>query len=112
MSTRNAPEIVLGVTGSIAAYKAAELVRLMVKAGWGVTVVMTKGATTITVARSATEICPGTQSSGCANMSTLTERRESVWKVSGATKRIAPRVMTTETSQPDLTINRANSAAL
>ena len=45
MSTRNAPEIVLGVTGSIAAYKAAELVRLMVKAGWGVTVVMTKGAT-------------------------------------------------------------------
>ena len=45
MSTRNAPEIVLGVTGSIAAYKAAELVRLMIKAGWGVTVVMTKGAT-------------------------------------------------------------------
>ena len=45
MSTRNAPEIVLGVTGSIAAYKAAELVRLMIKAGWGVNVVMTKGAT-------------------------------------------------------------------
>ena len=44
MSTRNAPEIVLGVTGSIAAYKAAELVRLMIKAGWGVNVVMTKGA--------------------------------------------------------------------
>lgn len=38
-------EIVLGVTGSIAAYKAAELVRLMVKAGHGVSVVMTKGAT-------------------------------------------------------------------
>ena len=34
MSTRNAPEIVLGITGSIAAYKAAELVRLIVKAGW------------------------------------------------------------------------------
>ena len=45
MSTRNAPEIVLGVTGSIAAYKSAELVRLMIKAGWGVTVVMTTGAT-------------------------------------------------------------------
>jgi phosphopantothenoylcysteine decarboxylase/phosphopantothenate--cysteine ligase len=45
MSTRNAPEIVLGVAGSIAAYKAAELARLMVKAGWGVSVVMTKDAT-------------------------------------------------------------------
>lgn len=39
------PEIVLGVTGSIAAYKAAELVRLMIKAGWGVSVVMTPNAT-------------------------------------------------------------------
>ena len=39
------PEIVLGVTGSIAAYKAAELVRLMIKNGWNVTVIMTKGAT-------------------------------------------------------------------
>ena len=45
MSKKNAPEIVLGVTGSIAAYKSAELVRLMVKAGWGVSVIMTKGAT-------------------------------------------------------------------
>lgn len=45
MRTKTDPEIVLGVTGSIAAYKAAELVRLMVKAGWAVTVVMTKGAT-------------------------------------------------------------------
>ena len=33
--------IVLGVTGSIAAYKAAELVRLFVKNGDSVTVVMT-----------------------------------------------------------------------
>ena len=45
MSTKIAPEIVLGVTGSIAAYKAAELVRLMVKGGWGVSVIMTRGAT-------------------------------------------------------------------
>ncbi|MFZ4395749.1 MAG: flavoprotein [Kiritimatiellia bacterium] len=45
MSKKNAPEIVLGVTGSIAAYKAAELARLMVKAGWTVSVIMTKGAT-------------------------------------------------------------------
>jgi phosphopantothenoylcysteine decarboxylase/phosphopantothenate--cysteine ligase len=45
MSARTAPEIVLGVTGSIAAYKAAELVRLLFKAGWGVTVVMTADAT-------------------------------------------------------------------
>ena len=32
------PQIVLGVSGSIAAYKAAELVRLMVARGWGVSV--------------------------------------------------------------------------
>ncbi len=37
-------KIVLGVTGSIAAYKAAELVRLFVKAGDDVHVVMTEGA--------------------------------------------------------------------
>ena len=37
--------ILLGVTGSIAAYKAAELVRLFVKNGDGVTVVMTPAAT-------------------------------------------------------------------
>lgn len=36
--------IVIGVTGSIAAYKAAELVRLFVKKGWKVTVVMTRAA--------------------------------------------------------------------
>ena len=38
------PTVVLGVTGSIAAYKAAELVRLMVKEGWDVRVVMTAAA--------------------------------------------------------------------
>jgi len=37
--------ILLGVTGSIAAYKAAELTRLMIRAGWNVHVVMTDGAT-------------------------------------------------------------------
>ncbi len=37
--------IVLGVTGSIAAYKAAELVRLIKKSGNDVSVVMTKAAT-------------------------------------------------------------------
>ena len=37
-------KIILGVTGSIAAYKAAELVRLLVKAGDEVTVVMTPAA--------------------------------------------------------------------
>jgi phosphopantothenoylcysteine decarboxylase/phosphopantothenate--cysteine ligase len=40
-----APRIVLGVTGGIAAYKAAELVRLLVKAGVVVDVVMTGAAT-------------------------------------------------------------------
>lgn len=34
--------IVLGVTGGVAAYKAAELTRLLVKAGWDVHVVMTE----------------------------------------------------------------------
>lgn len=38
------PNIVLGVTGSIAAYKAAELVRLMRKRNWGVRVIMTRCA--------------------------------------------------------------------
>ncbi len=37
--------ILLGITGSIAAYKAAELVRLMKKHGWLVSVVMTRSAT-------------------------------------------------------------------
>lgn len=38
-------QILLGVTGSIAAYKAAELVRRLREAGAGVRVVMTRGAT-------------------------------------------------------------------
>ena len=37
--------VVLGVTGGIAAYKAAELTRLLVKAGIVVDVVMTDAAT-------------------------------------------------------------------
>ena len=37
-------ELLLGVSGSIAAYKAAELVSLLVKRGAGVTVLMTPGA--------------------------------------------------------------------
>jgi len=40
-----APKILLGVTGSIAAYKAADLTRLMQKKGWDVWVVMTRCAT-------------------------------------------------------------------
>lgn len=43
--SKQAPAILLGVSGSIAAYKAAELVRLMQKRGWDVRVVMTRGAT-------------------------------------------------------------------
>lgn len=39
------PHIVLGVTGSIAAFKAVELLRLMQKKGWDVSVVMTDAAT-------------------------------------------------------------------
>ena len=36
--------ILLGITGSIAAYKSAELARLLIKKGARVTVVMTQGA--------------------------------------------------------------------
>jgi phosphopantothenoylcysteine decarboxylase len=43
--TRNQKMIVLGVTGSIAAYKSAELASLLVKQGHDVVVVMTKDAT-------------------------------------------------------------------
>jgi phosphopantothenoylcysteine decarboxylase / phosphopantothenate---cysteine ligase len=39
------PRLVLGVTGGIAAYKAAELVRLLVKDGRAVDIVMTEAAT-------------------------------------------------------------------
>ena len=39
------PRVVIGVTGGIAAYKTAELVRLLVKDGWHVDVVMTEAAT-------------------------------------------------------------------
>lgn len=38
------PHVVLGVTGSIAAFKAVELLRLMQKKGWEVSVVMTGAA--------------------------------------------------------------------
>ncbi len=37
--------VVMGITGSIAAYKAAELVRLMKKREWDVSVIMTEAAT-------------------------------------------------------------------
>ncbi|MBI4745179.1 MAG: bifunctional phosphopantothenoylcysteine decarboxylase/phosphopantothenate--cysteine ligase CoaBC [Deltaproteobacteria bacterium] len=43
MSIRD-KNIVLGITGGIAAYKACELTRLMVKSGANVNVIMTKGA--------------------------------------------------------------------
>lgn len=41
----DAPKVLLGVTGSIAAYKAVELMRLMQKKGWDVWPVMTACAT-------------------------------------------------------------------
>jgi phosphopantothenoylcysteine decarboxylase / phosphopantothenate---cysteine ligase len=44
-STKPIQKILFGVTGGIAAYKSAELVRLFVKAGKEVTVVMTESAT-------------------------------------------------------------------
>ena len=44
MNLSSPPKLLLGVTGGIAAYKAAELARLFVKAGWQVQVVMTSHA--------------------------------------------------------------------
>ncbi|MCA9040286.1 MAG: phosphopantothenoylcysteine decarboxylase [Planctomycetaceae bacterium] len=41
----SAPEILLGVTGGIAAYKTADLASKLVQAGYGITVVMTDSAT-------------------------------------------------------------------
>ena len=41
----NAPEVILGVTGSIGAYKAGDLVRHLKDAGYAVTCVMTEEAT-------------------------------------------------------------------
>nr|WP_308419948.1 bifunctional phosphopantothenoylcysteine decarboxylase/phosphopantothenate--cysteine ligase CoaBC [Chitinibacter bivalviorum] len=45
MSPINQKKIVLGITGGVAAYKSAELTRLLVKAGYDVHVVMTEAAT-------------------------------------------------------------------
>ena len=42
---KDRPSVVLGVTGSIAAYKAVELVRMMSEKGWTVWVMMTAAAT-------------------------------------------------------------------
>ena len=44
MTTLDGRRILLGITGGVAAYKAAELVRLLVKAGADVRVVMTAAA--------------------------------------------------------------------
>ncbi len=44
MNLSSPPKLLLGVTGGIAAYKAAELTRLFIKAGWQVQVVMTAHA--------------------------------------------------------------------
>ena len=45
MEETKRPVIILGVTGSIAAYKAADLTRQMIKSDWDVHVVMTEAAT-------------------------------------------------------------------
>nr|WP_308418766.1 bifunctional phosphopantothenoylcysteine decarboxylase/phosphopantothenate--cysteine ligase CoaBC [Chitinibacter sp. GC72] len=45
MSAINQKKIVLGITGGVAAYKSAELTRLLVKAGYDVHVVMSEAAT-------------------------------------------------------------------
>ena len=43
--SHNHKTILLGITGGVAAYKSAELTRLLVKAGYTVQVVMTDAAT-------------------------------------------------------------------
>ncbi|OYD17034.1 bifunctional phosphopantothenoylcysteine decarboxylase/phosphopantothenate--cysteine ligase CoaBC [candidate division WOR-3 bacterium JGI_Cruoil_03_51_56] len=52
MSNKTHPHLVLGVTGSIAAYKALELVRLFRKSDWEVQVVMTRNARKFVTAES------------------------------------------------------------
>ena len=116
-------KILLGVTGSIAAYKAVELVRLFIKNGDSVQVVMTPAACEfvkpltfqtlsrnpvyvdqfappvswkpehISLAESA--MCSGFQLTTGANCSTYTGLRESVWNVSGFTNSHAAGVITT-----------------
>jgi phosphopantothenoylcysteine decarboxylase / phosphopantothenate---cysteine ligase len=44
-------DVLLGVTGGIAAYKAVELLRLLVKVGAGVWTLMTRSAARLTEAR-------------------------------------------------------------
>ena len=64
MTDVSGKRILLGITGGIAAYKAAELTRLFVKAGADVQVVMTEAAcrfvtpTTIVVRWTATSVGP------------------------------------------------------
>ncbi len=53
-SAKPLQRVVLGLTGGIAAYKAAELTRLLVKEGIAVDVVMTEAATRFIAARSET----------------------------------------------------------
>jgi len=50
-------EIVLGVTGSIAAYKACDLARLFIKAGASVTPVMTQNATQFVTPLTLSTLC-------------------------------------------------------
>ena len=45
MTGQRTPRILLGITGSIAAYKSAELCRLLIKAGYEVRCIMTSAAT-------------------------------------------------------------------
>ena len=45
MSTLNGKNIVIGITGGIAAYKSADLTRRLIEAGADVRVVMTAAAT-------------------------------------------------------------------
>ena len=61
--------VVLGVTGGIAAYKAAELCRLLIKAGAAVRVVMTEAATRF-IAPLTLQTLSGRRSRGICSIST------------------------------------------
>jgi phosphopantothenoylcysteine synthetase/decarboxylase len=68
----SAPVVILGVTGSIAAYKAADLAGLMVKRGWDVHVVMS--------ARAAEFITPLTLQTLSRNPVVMSFFESSQWK--------------------------------
>jgi phosphopantothenoylcysteine synthetase/decarboxylase len=72
MAEKRNPRIVLGVTGSIAAFRAADLASAMVQEGWEVHAILTAdGARFITPLTLAAKACPKRLALPVARCSTL-----------------------------------------